>query len=206
MIAALYVSKRGPYWNRANVDAWDETRDARLYTGPHPVVAHPPCSRWCRLAKFVASRNPGYGFAVGNDEGCFASALDAVRGFGGVLEHPAWSLAWAAHNLTAPPARGWHRDFDGGWCCEVSQTAYGHRARKLTWLYYVGDNAPPALDWSRPEPTAVVGYCYRRSDGTHWRGSEIGPRIPKSQTSITPAAFAELLISLARQARREVAA
>ena len=48
MIAALYVARAGTYFNLLDVDPWDEIRDARLYDGPHPVVAHPPCQRWGR--------------------------------------------------------------------------------------------------------------------------------------------------------------
>lgn len=50
VIAALYVDRRGPYWDREGVDAWDIERDARLYKGPHPVVAHPPCHLWVNMA------------------------------------------------------------------------------------------------------------------------------------------------------------
>jgi len=45
-IAALFIDERGPYVGLPNVDAWGKTRDARLYRGPWPVVAHPPCERW----------------------------------------------------------------------------------------------------------------------------------------------------------------
>lgn len=150
MLAALYVEKNGVYFGLPHVDPWDEERDARRYAGPHRVVAHPPCSRWCQLAYINQKR---YGHKVGDDGGCFAAALDAVRAWGGVLEHPAFSYAWPAFELPRPPRAGWQRTSCGGWVAQVSQAAYGHRARKLTWLYYVGDN-PPALDWSAPEPTA----------------------------------------------------
>ena len=47
MIAALYVEKGGCY-DMPGIDLWDIERDARLYEGPWPVVAHPPCERWGR--------------------------------------------------------------------------------------------------------------------------------------------------------------
>lgn len=42
MIAALFVAKDGVYFDVDGVDPWCIERDARKYTGPHPVVAHPP--------------------------------------------------------------------------------------------------------------------------------------------------------------------
>ena len=48
MIAALYVESRGVYAGLPDVDLWDRDRDARIYAGPWPVVAHPPGARWGR--------------------------------------------------------------------------------------------------------------------------------------------------------------
>lgn len=206
-VAALFVSPRGVYPTLPDVDCWPEDRDARLYPGPHPVVAHPPCGRWCRLAKFVAHQTQGR-LAVGDDHGCFASALASVRRWGGVLEHPAWSLAWAAHGLIAPPARGWQCDIDGGWCCEVAQAAYGHPARKLTWLYYVGDDAPEEPDWTRPGSGFVCSglrnHCKhplkeRLWTAGNWKNST------RTASSATPLPFADFLVGLARKARRPFA-
>jgi DNA (cytosine-5)-methyltransferase 1 len=157
VIAALYVMTGGVYFGVPDVDPWDARRDARTYAGPWPVVAHPPCARWCRLSKLVEHREnkrvaarpllPGFGHgrAVGEDGGTFAAALASVRTWGGVLEHPASSYAWAAHGLQRPPREGWARAADGGWVCEVSQAAYGHRAgqgRAVAHAHRLSRSAP----------------------------------------------------------------
>ena len=89
MIAALFVETNGVYFNLPNIDPWDKRRDARTYAGPWPVIAHPPCDRWCQMAPVNQAR---YGHQIGADDGKFAAALNAVRTWGGVLEHPAFSL------------------------------------------------------------------------------------------------------------------
>jgi len=189
MIAALYVQPRGCYSGRPEIDPWDEARDARRYEGPHPVVAHPPCRLWTNFAALNFKRYGGEHNRPGNDHGCFAAALSAIRTWGGVLEHPAFSNAWKTHGLRAPLTLGWGQGIDGVWTCEVWQSAYGHSARKRTWLAYVGKAPPPELDWSRPAGTHQVGWFDR-----------IKPTLGKKAASATPPAFADLLLSLARGA------
>jgi len=129
----------------------------------------------------------------GNDGGCFASALASTREYGGVLEHPASSNAWKAHGLTVPPREGgWasaHRRVNTEWVCEVWQSAYGHKARKRTWLYYIGAE-PRELDWSRPAGTMQIGKFDR-----------IKPTLYGRKASATPPAFRDMLLDLARGAR-----
>lgn len=204
-VAALYVDPRGPYPKMAGVECWDEQRDARLYSGPHPVVAHPPCARWCRLAKFVESR---HGYRVGDDGGCFESALRAVRTWGGVLEHPAWSLAWDRFGLPRPrqgkiqrAPKAWIRTTDGEWVCELAQSAYEHDATKLTWLLLAGGAAPVGTRWERPRGRRVIGHMSRRSDGTINRRN--ADRINDARAIHSPPAFAEFLVELARNSRKE---
>jgi len=187
-VAALFVQPNGHYFNLAGVEPWDEVRDARTYSGPHRVVAHPPCSRWCQLAYINQKR---YGHKVGDDGGCFEAALNAVRVYGGVLEHPAFSYAWPAFKIPRPPRAGWQATSCGGWVCQVSQAAYGHRARKLTWLYYSGVNPPLSLRWDVPAPTAQVSFCKNH-------GNSPLPRLSKKEASRTPLAFRDMLLSLAR--------
>jgi hypothetical protein len=143
LIAALYVETDGTYYGLPDVEPWDEARDARLYDGPWPVVAHPPCAAW---SSYAASREACFGLPAGEDGGCFASALAAVQRFGGVLEHPARSKAWRAFNLPRPQRRqGWSKTLLGEWVAEVDQAAYGHRLHKPTWLYYVGAEPPAPI-------------------------------------------------------------
>lgn len=198
-VAALYVEKGGVY-DRPDIDLWDETRDARRYNGPLPVVAHPPCARWCLLAGFVQSV---YGYRIGDDGGCFEAALDAVRRWGGVLEHPAYTKAWPRFGLQIPTLGCWQRDmFDqaGGWVTEVRQAAYGHLAQKKTWLYYVGARGPFALDWREIVTDNWVGRCRYRSNGSVIKSPKSN-RLTKRQASATPPAFAAMLIELAKGSR-----
>jgi hypothetical protein len=197
MIAALFVETGGAYFGLPNVDPWDEARDARLYDGPWPVVAHPPCARWCRLAGLVEAR---YGKKKGDDGGCFASALASVRRWGGVLEHPAYSDAWATLGLPVPPSSGgWIGDLFGGWSCQVEQGHYGHLAPKETWLYAVGCKLPIL---KRGKSDAKMGintwYPLERMDPASRKAE-----IPKRLRAATPQAFRDILIAMAESASRE---
>jgi hypothetical protein len=194
-IAALYVEAGGNYFNLVAVDPWTEARDARLYAGPYPVVAHPPCQRWGSLAAVNYARWGGEHNRPGNDGGCFAAALSAVKQWGGVLEHPAKSRAWGAFGLARPQRIGWARSGDG-WTCEVWQSAYGHRANKATWLYYVGDCPPFDLNWQRPVGSHQVGFQDQRGKARN------KPTLPRREALATPPNFRDALISLARQSKR----
>jgi len=202
VIAALFVQRGGCYWDTPGVDPWDEERDARLYAGPWPVVAHPPCTRWCRLAGLVEAR---WGHMRGDDGGCFASALESVRRWGGVLEHPAFSDAWRAHDLLSPiTGSGWQRaDFSfGGWTCYVEQGRYGHVAKKATWLYANGVELP-SMRWGHVPDSdikAAVSWCGNRT----WAGS-VRPRVGKKAASATPLEFRDVLLAMARSAQRSAA-
>lgn len=193
MIAALFVAANGCYIGLPDVDPWPESRDARTYPGPWPVVAHPPCARWCRLAGLVESR---WGHRRGDDGGSFASALDSVRRWGGVLEHPAYSDAWAAFDLPTPPSGGgWQRDLSGGWSAHLEQGMYGHRAAKATWLYAVGCDLP-SLDWRKSEASLRGSWIETRRPGTRWR--PMVERMGHRERLGTPIPFRDLLLSMAR--------
>jgi len=191
VIAALYVQPNGCYFGLPDVDPWPQERDARLYDGPHPVVAHPPCQLWGAMAAVNYARWGGEHNRPGNDQGCFISALFAVRRWGGVLEHPAKSRAWAAYGLDAPRSIGWQRCSDGGWVCEVWQSAYEHRANKATWLYAYG-LTPPPLRWDRPVGSHQVGFQDQRGKARN------KPTLSKKEANATPLEFRDALINIAR--------
>jgi hypothetical protein len=114
---------------------------------------------------------------------------------GGVLEHPAKSRAWDAFGLLRPSQAGWQLTADGGWVCEVWQSAYGHKANKATWLYYVGVAAPPELRWDRPRGTHQVGFHDQRGKQKN------KPTLSKREANATPHDFALALIEIARGAK-----
>jgi hypothetical protein len=193
MTAALFVESGGVYYGLPDVDPWDKDRDARLYAGPWPVVAHPPCDRWCQMAPINQAR---YGHKIGDDGGCFAAALAAVRAWGGVLEHPAFTLAWPAFELARPPRSGWQRTMDGGFVGSVEQRHYGHRARKKTWLYAVGVDPSRLKLGPSAAPEAWISSDRPRA-GLAAMG--IG-QLSKREAKRTPPAFRDLLLSIARSA------
>ena len=211
-VAALFVETGGVYSGLPGVDPWDRARDARLYAGPYPVIAHPPCERWGRYWGGAPTTWPR--LKLGDDKGCFAAALSAVRRWGGVLEHPEGSHAWNAFGLRTPPkSGGWveadYQGFAGGWTCCVEQGWYGHRARKATWLYACHVELPE-LRWGR-----APGDFVRLDEGYHGaeeraRAVRTGAcqRLSKRQRAATPIPFRDVLLSIARTAadrHREVA-
>lgn len=97
-VAALYClpDERCVYRTLEGVEVWDEARDARTFPGGMPVVAHPPCRTWGRLAQF--SKGTADEHALG------FLAVAQVRANGGVLEYPAGSTLWRDAGLPIPGA------------------------------------------------------------------------------------------------------
>ena len=213
MIAALYVQPGGVYYGLPGVEPWGmPERDARDYAGPWPVVAHPPCARWGRYWYGGPMLHKlGRRLKRGDDGGCFAAAIAAVRKWGGVLEHPEASSAWATFGIAAPPrSGGWIRAGidDPGWTCCVEQGHYGHRARKATWLYVVGC-VPPALRWGRSHAVVRLDQGYHSAEKRRriqhlgvLRALGVG-RMSDRECAATPIPFRDLLVGIVRGIHRE---
>lgn len=182
-IAALFVRADSIYKSLPGVDAWDADRDARLWPGGIPCIAHPPCRAWSRLRHFARP--------VPGEREYALWALTQVRRWGGVLEHPAASLLWREAELPRP-GTFFARDAWGGWSMAVWQFWWGHRASKPTWLYIVGvaSSAIPPVPLRLGEPTHVVQS--RLPAGTS------RPHISRAERDQTPPAFAAWLVEVAR--------
>ncbi len=178
-VAVLYADPLGPY--PAHVWDWyDEERNAKTYAGPLPVVAHPPCGPWSSLRSLSHETT----------KDCAPHALEMVRRYGGVLEHPAGSTFFDHAGLPRP---GRLPDAFGGMTFEVEQCDWGHPARKRTWLYVVGLQGPlpPA-----PPKRSPTHWC---SGGGTGRGkTPPGIKVCSAQQRRrTPTDFALWLVELA---------
>ena len=189
-VAVLFARADSVYKALPGCDVWDIERDARRWQGGAPVVAHPPCRAWGRLRTFAKPRPDEKELAVW--------AVDQVRQWGGVLEHPRSSLLWPHCNLPAPG----YRDTHGGFTLPIYQHWLGHLAEKATLLYIVGCEPRDVPDMALriDEPTHVV-QSRKRAD--------CRPHISKAAREHTPRQMAEWLCELARRcytARSMVAA
>lgn len=191
LVAALFVRQDSIYKTMPGVDAWDMERDARRWPGGGPAVAHPPCRAWGRL-RHMANPRP-------DEKDLAYFAVDCVRRFGGVLEHPKKSTLWPAAGLPSPG----ERDEFGGWTLPINQNWWGHRAEKGTWLYIVGcepSELPtiPMVLGSAPFVVSTGSTNHIPKGAPGWR-----PAISHAEREHTPPALAEWLVEVARRCRHK---
>ena len=189
-VAVLFARKDSIYKTLPDCDVWDIERDARNWLGGAPVVAHPPCRAWASLRNWAKPR------AGEKDLAHFA--IEQIRKYGGVLEHPLRTTLWTAANLPRPGLR----DEFGGWSLPLRQQWFGHRARKETLLYIVGC-----------EPSEIPVMPMVLGDATHtvglWSGRDRArckPSIAKHEYESTPVEFAKWLVEVARRCRPPIRA
>lgn len=166
-VAVLFARADSIYKTLPGTDVWDIERNARLWPGGAPVVAHPPCRAWGRLRQFAKPRKGERQLAIWS--------VRQVRRFGGVLEHPVGSLLWKKAGLP-PPGQ---TDRYGGWTLPIHQNWWGHRAEKATLLYIVGcppGETPPFRSGSARQPTWSRAESASTTGRTSQRPSENTPR------------------------------
>ncbi|MEQ9023110.1 MAG: hypothetical protein RLN82_10195 [Pseudomonadales bacterium] len=180
---AVLFCKRDSVYKSLGVDCWDIDRDALKWAGGVPCVAHPPCRAWGQLAHMDKPR-------PGEKELAFF-AIDMIRKYGGVLEHPRASKLWPAYL----PMPGKFDEY-GGYSICVDQSWWGHKAKKNTLLYIVG--CPQRELPSIPIRFDMIEYTVS-SKIKKKSGRRIKKEIPKSEREATPSDFAKWLIDVARK-------
>lgn len=200
-VAALYVdNKRGPYPHIKDVECWGlPEKDATQYAGPHPVVVHPPCGHWGR-----------YSHKCHDDGHTGPIAVEQVLRWGGVLEQPKDSKLWEHCRLPRPKTPGVFFCSQGApfFTLCVFQRDWGHLADKPTWLLVVGcavkDMPPfplavaPRKAWTPARRVLDEG----RLDNPRPRGTRgVLECLSKNQRHLTPPAFAEWLVEVARRCK-----
>lgn len=181
IVAALFIDRLGVYPTLPGVECWDEARDACLYNGPHPVVAHPPCGPWSRLRHL--SQEDERTKELGR------YAIRAAKRWSGVVEQPAFSRLFADFGIARSEL------------VEVTQVSWGHVARKPTWLYFVD---VPEIVGIRTGGSVTHWASGMRPHARKGRGgfAPEGIKICSAeQRRRTPIAFAEWLVGLARTAK-----
>jgi len=188
-VAVLFARKDSNYKLIEGCDVWDADRDALLWPGGLPVVAHPPCRAWGRLRHFAKPRE--------GEKYLARFAVKNVRKWGGVLEHPFGSLLWSDQKL---PYVG-ERDEFGGWTLPVHQYWWGHRAQKKTLLYIVGCDPKniPLMPMVLGVSDCVIRLDTRRANGTHIRKGDADwkQRLGPAEREHTPPEMASWLVALA---------
>lgn len=183
-VAILFARSDSVYKTLPGVDVWDEARDARKWPGGCPVVAHPPCRAWGQLAKWAKP--------LPHERALAPWAIEQVRTYGGVLEHPNRSKLWPELGLPEPG----QQDEFGGWTLPIHQHCWGHRAEKKTRLYIVGCDPwdIPPIPIRLDEPTHTIGL---------WSGRKAGhrPDLPKAEREHTPPELAAWLVELAQRCK-----
>ena len=182
---------KGPYVELLGSErCWGIERDARLYEGPEPGVFHPPCGGWGRMRPVHFKYNPN----AKELTACGPRAVEQVRKYGGVLEHPDGSALWKHCGLPRP---GEGFDEYGGFTVAVRQVDWGHQTPKPTWLYIVPRSNGEALrrmvlrviDARRGTGVATHLICARK-------GARL-PELPKRLRHVTPEPFARFLVDIA---------
>lgn len=111
---------------------------------------------------------------------CGPIAVDQVRQFGGVLEHPFRSHLWDYCGIPNPSGGV---DRFGGFTLELEQGHFGHPMPKPSWFYCVRVDASRIRRFGRSQAFGSL------------------KRMASSERHFTPPAMAEALVEVARTAR-----
>lgn len=116
MCVSVLFARKDSIYKSLNCDVWDKERDATKWPGGNPVIAHPPCRAWGQLRHMAKPSACEAQYALW--------AVQQVRKFGGVLEHPARSKLWEVAKLPEGDKTAEY----GGFTLPIYQSWFGHFA------------------------------------------------------------------------------
>lgn len=181
--SVLFVRKDSIYKN-LGCNCYDIERNALIWPGGHPIIAHPPCRAWGKL-KGLAKPKPG-------ERELAIWSVEQIRKYGGVLEHPKHSTLWKEMNLPT----GKNIDEFGGFSLSIDQFWFGHKAQKSTHLYIVGikPGLIPAMPLRFDAVEYVISTSKRNAKGHR---SKAKKETSKKDREATPPELAKWLIEIA---------
>lgn len=185
MVTVLFARKDSIYKTIPECDVYDADRDALTWQGGSSVIAHPPCRAWGQMRGLAKPREGERELAIW--------AVEQVRRWGGVLEHPKGSLLWPELNLPKPG----RRDSFGGYSIWICQHWFGHKAEKQTLLYVVGVE-PSALP---PIPFVLGTAAHVIAQNSRARKNRRRPEVSKAEREHTPLLLAKWLVNVANLAK-----
>ena len=177
-VAVLCAPRNSVYHTLPTVDVYDVLRDARMFQGGMPIVAHPPCRAWSAYCAHQAKPLPG-------EKELGLWCCEMLKQCGGVLEQPAHSRLFEAGGLPLPPSGDavlWSQQVDQWW--------WGDSRKKSTWLCFSGI----------PRESVAVPYALRATDTGDKRRWQV---MSHNQRSATPVAFAAWLVAIARASMKD---
>lgn len=148
-VTVLFCQKDSIY-KKMGCNCYDQERDALTWMGSEPAIYHPPCRLWSRMRHFSTADDSERYLALW--------AVNNVRRYGGILEHPASSSLFPFMNLPVP---GSSDEF--GFTIEIDQFNFGHLARKRTWLYICGITPAEVIPFLRKKISAKCSYVVSSS-------------------------------------------
>lgn len=126
VVPVLFVHQKSNYKKDNDFDCYDEKRNALNFKSKIPAIYHPPCRKFSRLR--------GLSCAPDSEKELAYWAIDNVRKYGGIVEHPHDSKLWKDKNVIKP---GTYDEFGGFTIC-IDQSWFGYYTEKRTLLYIVG--------------------------------------------------------------------
>jgi hypothetical protein len=127
MISILFTQNNSIY-KKLKQDCWNKDRNARTWPGGNAIIAHPPCRAWGKFWWKSLHDDAEIQLAI--------FAINKIRLYGGIMEHPRTSGIWKYRGLQLP--KPGTTDKYGGFTICIKQSWFGHRAEKETILYIVG--------------------------------------------------------------------